>query len=162
MVTDLDITTAIRKLAVAFTKPDAPEADLVGLWKHVLEDVDASALREAVSRYLKSDNRFFPKPGQMLWLVREVEGETFGEARRERGEGPWDQLQEGPCPVCRATMQLQPPPRHSHTHQAVFDWKIGAYRARTEQDERPTHRYRIIHDRAAHERAKVPAVGDWQ
>jgi len=156
VVTEMDVKNAIRKLAVAFTRPEGSEDDLVGLWRHVLDGVDGDALREAVSRYLRSDSRFFPKPGQIRTMCLEIAAESYGE-RQERPRS-WNSLQEGPCPVCGASLRLAGDPNNSG--EEVFDVRSGKWRKRRDGDHEPPLRFRVIHNGHAHRAAGIPAVGD--
>ena len=156
-MTELDVKREIRRLAVAYGKPPEAEAELVGLWRHVLEDVPLSAVQEAVSRYVKSDARYFPRAGMIRTLARQVDGEHIG-PREAGSSSDWNATQEGPCPVCGAVLQLADDPNDPGTK--VYDARRGRWRDRTPDDPIPPRRYRVLHDGWAHKAAGVPPVGD--
>ena len=98
---DLDLKREIRKLAIAYGKPESPEDETLGLWRHVLDGLSDKAITEAVSRYVRTSARYFPRPGQIREIALEIESQTFGDRKPEEPK----EL-DGPCPVCGAVLQL--------------------------------------------------------
>lgn len=154
---DLDLKREIRKLAIAYGKPEHPEEETVGLWRNVLDGISDRAVSAAVLQYVRSPARFFPRAGQIADIAREIESSTFGDMRRSEKPPDWNQHQEGPCPVCGAVLQLAQDP---HDGGEVWDARRGKWRRRTDDDPEPPRRYRILHDGWAHKERGVPAVGD--
>lgn len=155
MVSEIEVRSVLRTLAAVYKPPDGDRAEVVHAWLTVLRGVDADMLGQAVRTYMRSDRQFFPKPGQILALVRQLESESFGD-RPPEGSTDWNQLQDGPCPVCGAVLEAVVDPL---AHDVVWDTRARAMRRRTRDDAPPGERFGMIHDRAAHARAGVPIVG---
>ena len=147
------IRTLVGKLATIFNTPPNMEATVDG-WMFVLEGCNDRELLRAVEEYMRSDERYFPKPGQILKNVQATRSKTWGQETQQSKD--WNQLQEGPCPVCGAVLQLYADP---HASKYVYNPRKGEWRPRTADDPEVTKRYQVVHDRVAHERAGVPAVG---
>lgn len=160
MVAEHDIRKQVRRLSAVYST-SKPEDQVVEAWKWVLgDDVGPVELMSAVTDYAKSGARYFPTPGQ----IREAalghrSGVTNPEAPRD-----WNQLQEGPCPVCGAMLQLATDPLaqqvvwHHYRNPKTTRWE-GKLRKRTKDDPPPLKRYTVIHDAGAHQRAGAPIIG---
>ena len=151
---DVDLKREIKKLAIAYGKPEVPEDEAIGLWRHVVEGLSDRSVTEAVNQYVRSPARFFPRAGQIAEIAREIEASTFGD-RRDAGPKDWNALQDGPCPVCGAVLQL-----YAHDKRETWDARVNKWRKRTPDDPDPPRRYRLIHDAAAHARAGASMVGE--
>ena len=157
-LSDLDVKREIKRLAIAYGKPTEPEDELVRLWRHVLEGVSDSAVHEAVDQYVRSEARYFPRAGMIRAIALEIQAHEY--ARRPPDSEPpsnWNSLQEGPCPVCGAVLQLAHDPNDTGY---TYDVRARRWRKRAEGDWQPPKRYRVLHDGWAHKQAGVPAVGD--
>lgn len=153
MVTDLEIRKNVRRLMAVFSTSKA-EDEVVEAWKWVLaSDVEPMELAMAVSDYAKSGARYFPTPGQLREAAMAHRTSQPAEAGASKD---WNQLQEGPCPVCGAVLQLATDPLAS---RQVYDSRVGKWRARTRDDPPPTKRYTVVHDLAEHARRDAPVVG---
>lgn len=149
---DLDLKREIRKLAVAYGKPEHPEDETVGLWRHVLDGITDKAVTEAVNQYVRSPARYFPRAGQIAEIAREIEASTYGDRPHDGKPRDWNAHQEGPCPVCGAVLQL-------YSDRKPEVWDRGRWRKRTADDPDPPRRFQFVHDAGAHQRAGVPIVG---
>lgn len=139
-VNELDLRRQIKRLTAIFnTKKTVDE--LVEAWKWVLSDLEPHELMSAVSDYARGGSRFFPTPGQIREnaIQKRPGAESFVST-------DWNQLQEGPCPVCGAVMRLLTP------KEQTFG---GSYA------EGDALRQGVLHDLGQHTRAGVPAVGCW-
>lgn len=153
-VTEHDITKQVRRLMATFNT-SKPAEEIVEAWKWVLgDDVDAPELMAAVSEYAKGASRYFPTPGQ----IREAALRDRAHRPRPVDQAPddWNQLQDGPCPVCGAVLQLATDPL---AERMVWDSRKHAMRPRTKDDPPPPKRYTVVHDAETHRGAGVPAVG---
>jgi len=155
MVTDLDVRRALKDLASVYKRPDGDRDDMVATWRRALGEVDPRHLEEAVVEYMRSERQFFPKPGQLLVIIRRLESESYGD-RRVAETADWNQLQDGPCPICGAVMRVVTDPL---AKRAVWDHKKRVMRKRQPDDPPPTKRLGVIHDRVRHQQAGVPIVG---
>jgi len=153
-VTELDVRKQVRRLLAAFSTPK-PEDEIVAAWMQwVAPDVENHELMAAVSEYGKSPSRYMPTPGQIRELALKARADTHA-VRLEPSD--WNQLQEGPCPVCGAVLQLAHDP---HGSGQVYDPRAGRWRDRTDDDPEPPMRYRVLHDGWTHKERGIPAVGD--
>jgi len=131
-LTRSDAMAETRRLERAgFRSPEPGAAAAAELWVEVLYDVAPDDLREAVTRYIRGDNTYWPTPGQLLRHVREARAETATPTRTTAPDPT------APCPVCNATLrELQPE-----------EWG-GKF-----------PRLGVLHDVAAHQRAGVGWIG---
>lgn len=147
----LDVSRAIRGLEPIYGARKNRD-ELVGAWHDILRGFDGETVKRAARKYAQSNARFFPTPGQISEIARELQAETFGD--KPIAEPAWDQRQEGPCPVCGAVLQLVTDP------QAAREvWTVGKWRRRTQTDAPAPKRYQVIHDAERHRIAEVPIVG---
>lgn len=159
MIDDAKLRSQIRRLETVYpTKRDTD--DLLQAWKWVLADELAyDELMSAVSEYAKSPASYFPSPGKLLEIALRQRSDS-GRSGPVRAVG-WDQSQEGPCPVCGASLKLLTPEERGQTH--VFDAKawtsIPIATLREMGADVPPSIYGIVHDLRQHETAGVPAIG---
>lgn len=156
MMSDPDMRRELRRLAVAYGKPAEAEDELVGLWRHVLDGISDRGIVDAVNRYVRSPARFFPRAGVILEIAQEIEASRFGDGGSDRPTD-WNQLQEGPCPVCGAVLQMA---RDPHDGGEVWDLAKGKWRKHIENDPEPPLRFRVLHDGWLHKSRGISAVGD--
>ncbi len=153
MITEADCLREIRRLEVVYGDQDRAD-DLARAWHKALGRISAASLIAAVERYIGQPGaRYFPRPWQIKALAAEV-GTASGDYVAQLS---WNQLQEGPCPVCGAVLQLVTDPLAQR-----YVWDPGrrpSWRKREKSDPQPEKRYGVLHDREAHERAGVPIVG---
>lgn len=139
-LTDLDLRRQIKRLKAIYNTKKTDD-ELVEAWRWVLGDLEPHELMSAVSDYAKGGGRFFPVPGQIReHAVQKRPGAGNFEST------DWNQLQEGPCPVCGAVMRLLTPKEQT----------FGGDYAEGE-----AQRYGVLHDLGMHTRAGEPAVGYW-
>ena len=153
-VTEMGAARAVRSLMQVYTQPRDEDAT-VAAFRMVLDDVSDEELQSVVRQYLKSDRQYFPKPG----TLRQMALENRPAAEAHTGPIGWDQLQDGPCPVCGAVLQLGTDPTY---RDSIWDAKLSRMRKRTKEDPPPNQKYILIHDYATHARAGkngFPIVG---
>lgn len=108
MIAHFDALEQVKRLASAGygLSRDATAEGVARLWTETLE-IKPEELRQAVSSYVKRGGRYFPRPGDLMDIVRDQ--------RTQQGGKPgdlyatymaWEQNHEGPCPVCGAVVQL--------------------------------------------------------
>jgi len=113
--------------------PDDIQA-FAGDYVAICDDVSAEQMTQAVTSYLKSSARFFPKPGELRVLARDQRGldipgadpESFDEWMRRGCEDQHGRF--SPCPACGRAWQAQP-------------------------------RVTLVHDHARHRAAGLPCIG---
>ncbi len=145
------VRTLIGKLGTIYAQPQNVDGTVDG-WLFVLEGCNDHELRKAVEEYMRSEARYFPKPGEILKHVQASRSKHWGEETQASKD--WNQLQEGPCPVCGAVLQLYADP---HAAKYVYNPRTGRWRNRTADDPPAPKRYAVVHDRAKH--ANTPIVG---
>jgi hypothetical protein len=159
-VTEADVRQQVRRLSAIYATSKSEE-DTVRAWMWVLgDDLTPHELAGAVSGYAKGADRYFPAPGRILQdALSHRSGATNTDGPRD-----WNQLQEGPCPVCGAVLQLATEPLaqqavwHHYRNPKTTRWE-GKLRKRTKDDPPPPKRYTVVHDAAAHQRAGAPIIG---
>lgn len=130
-LTTADATAEARRLVRAgFRPPETGPTAAAAVWVEVLYDVTPDDFREAVTRYIRGTNAFWPTPGHLLARVLEVRAETTIPLRE-----PADPL--APCPICGAVLKELGPD------------VLGGNASRLG----------VLHDVAAHERAGVGWIG---
>lgn len=144
-MTKADVLVAIRQLMEVYTLPKGRTADdLAGTWLSVLGEMSPERLRAAVAVYRRSDASYFPKPGQLRALARELNVAersgpmgAEGEYRKWQSEG-----MDGPCPVCGSIVETATETTRAqirHDHQQHYEAGIGYAGPRTG----PTHEGRL-------------------
>lgn len=139
-ITPIDIRREVKRLQNAYALPrDADPDGLCEAWSEALEGVRADELHDAVSEYLKNGGRYWPTPAEIRRAALDARRGT-PEARNDLRSQylRWEQSHAGPCPVCRAVLQLV---------------------RRERPDGSTVDRYGVIHDPFEHERQRVPHVG---
>lgn len=147
-LTKIDAARGIERLKKAgYVVPkDAGVDGTADAWAEFLGDLDHADVAEAITRYIRDgvsdgDGQFWPKPGKIRWLVKDLRSARPGEdpmqssnlAVRYRG---WElrdnQHDRTGCPVCGAMMQ----PVASQSGRLF-----------------------VLHDAAEHERQQIPHLG---
>lgn len=121
--------------------PDDP-LDFATDYAQLCGELTSEQFTGAVDAYLRSNGRFFPKPGELLALGRGVArgGGDVGTLTAQHAEwekNAWADPVTGrwtPCPVCDARMQLHvvaieksgaEVQRYLVLHNALVHWKAG-------------------------------------
>lgn len=133
-ITDLDVKRAMRRLAAVHRPPDDKEA-AVRVWRDVLGDLNASELISVVNEYLRSDARYFPKPGALRQMALR---RRTGPANRSAGDGPDPAVE---CPACGAKIRLLDP-----DEQVLMRYDHGELRNYLTENQTGSQRYGIYHD----------------
>lgn len=142
MIAKLDALEQVKRLNSAgySLSRGATAEGVASLWTETL-DVRSDELRSAVSVYVRKGGRFFPKPGELLDIVRDLRSEQGGRPSDLRSKYlAWEQHQQGPCPVCAAVIQLVTAEQRGGVSEGAA-------------------RYGILHDFREHQDARVPHVG---
>lgn len=159
-VTEPEVLRQIQRLEVIYGPAKGDRIEVVGAWRSVMESVSAASLMAAVTRYVKSDARYFPRPGMVRSIAAEIEADTYG-YRPAEASRDWNQNQDGPCPCCGAVLQ-ELTPEQMGQHE-VFDCRADktiTFAALKELGVAlPKKRFGLLHDFAAHKRAGVDIVG---
>lgn len=158
IVTRMDVTPQIRRLESAGYRVPRVGVDRVGeVWTEVMAGVPLRQLRDAVTRFLKIDERgYWPKPAQIRQLAIQAQAEdpksvpTDLQSRYLR----WERDQQGPCPVCRSTVELVSAERRA-VPQRVWNADAG----QVEDGPAGEDRYWVVHDAERHRQEGVPWVG---
>lgn len=156
-VTQFDCEREIRRLeAAGYRVPDVGIERTARVWTKVMEGVGPKSFTAAVDEYLRSDSRWWPKPGAIRQLAFEVRARdpkarpTDLRSRYLR----WEQSQEDGCPVCGAAVQLVGPGRRG-VPQKRWNEETG----RLEDGEAGEGRLWVVHDAERHRQEGVPWVG---
>lgn len=160
-VTAMDVQSQLKRLVSAgYRAPNNGDLEhTAAVWVKVLEGIEAHEFRQAVERYLRSDARYFPRPGHIRNVA--LEGRANGNAPLHTLEAQylrWEASQEGPCPVCGATLRMVSADE-SDTPPVIWDPELDRIRKRTEDDPSPPDRLAVMHDPTEHAAARVPHVG---
>ena len=117
-ITSIEFRSVFRKLAHAFRPPPAAQEDwdeFVKTWLKVLGDVSPAELNEAAMEYMRTEDNFFPNPGQLRAL-----------ALRRRTQPRYEAPEEGACDVCGAEAGGEhDPEKHRNAFRGV--WKAIGY-----------------------------------
>lgn len=89
------IVEALDRLAVLYKPQTSDLAALASAWEVALRGATPEQIRAGVEAYIRSDARFFPKPGQIRTLG--IAGTARVVAAKEAAEDP-----DAPCPICDA------------------------------------------------------------
>lgn len=143
-VTHGDAMSAISTLATAYSKKlnDREASDLAGVWVSAMEGVTPKELKEAVRRYVKTGDRYFPRPAAIRAQAVEIRAEWNLLDRTEVASDTSESF--GPCRVCGARLRLLQP--EEMTYGGFYNPPLR-------------ERYGILHDSVAHERARAQIVG---
>jgi hypothetical protein len=130
----LDMRGVLEKLGDVHTSPAATEEDVTRLaetWLEVLGDLPLTSINRAVTVYLKSEKRFFPKPGEIRALARqylEPGVETLADRHAAwLRNGMSDRLggRHTPCPVCGAELAFYRRFEMRHDQQRHYEAGVG-------------------------------------
>lgn len=118
--------------------PDEPQA-FAGDYVAICGTLSAEQFTGAIDAYLRSTGRFFPRPGELLALGRDVARQpgqaTDLAARYLRWEQEGYTLIAGgpftPCPVCAAVVEFTPRVAVRHDHQVHYERGIAYVGPRT-------------------------------
>lgn len=142
-ITRMDVMDALRDLEGAFTPPKGVTRDvLASVWMKVLDGVYVDELNRSVDQYLRSDARYWPKPGLILGEIRkarhlsgikriETAVDVYWAWEETKGDGEPLAGAGSACPVCGAVLEYR----------------------------EPSGRYNVWHNASLHESAGVPFVG---
>lgn len=89
------ISEALDRLAALYKPPTANLEALASAWEAALRGATADQIRAGVEAYIRSDARFFPKPGQIRTLG--IAGTARVVAAKEAAKDP-----DAPCATCGA------------------------------------------------------------
>ena len=108
----MDVMAGLERLLMVYSRhKSAPESphDFAKLYHDICGDLSREAFEQAIEAYLKSDARYFPKPGELCTLARQVppvvSSNGGGLEIRYRA---WERngMADGePCPVCAAKLE---------------------------------------------------------
>lgn len=135
-VTAVDTRREIKRLTMVYGGQKDQE-ELASTWAFVLKGVDVMELRSAVGDYLRSDARYFPKPGQLRSRILAERAERIPIEKPKEQEG-------AECPGCGATpVEMTAAERGADTR--IFDRTTGRLRERTDDDPAPKKRLDYRH-----------------
>lgn len=76
------IDTAVARLLAVYGEPKTPDPELfVVEFRKALTGTDAFLLEKALDRWIRSDNAFWPRPGEVLAEVRKCAADAYQERR---------------------------------------------------------------------------------
>lgn len=76
------IDIAIARLTAVYGEPKTPDPELfVDEFRKALKGTDAFLLEKALDRWIRSDNAFWPRPGEVLAEVRKCAADAYTERR---------------------------------------------------------------------------------
>ncbi len=142
MLTESDVLTGLRDLAVVFRPPNGRDDldRLAHVYRRALEDVEPFEFRHAVEDYLANGQRFWPAPSKLRTAVDEHRHRnprtTSGLPLRVQ-YGEWQSggdLANDPCPVCGAKLEKEDyknRPQIYHDHQVHYEAGVGYAGPRT-------------------------------
>jgi len=111
-LTLVNVMTALEHLLKVYTQPKcAPESphDFAKLYYDVCRDLPREAFEYAIDAYLKTDARYFPKPGELCALAKQfVPTRSFNGGGLVTKYWAWEgngKADGEPCPVCDAKLE---------------------------------------------------------
>lgn len=139
------VLAEISRLLRVHKRPDHAPEDLREFatdYAQICGELTAAQFTGAVDAYLKSAGRWFPKPGELLALGKQVARGAGAAAGLQGQYDEWEKnawqdpvtLKWAPCPVCDARMQWHPVRitaqgeeivRLMVLHNAALHWKAG-------------------------------------
>jgi hypothetical protein len=144
MLTESDILTGLRDLAVVFRPPNGRDDldRLARVYRRALEDAEPFEFRHAVEDYLANGQRFWPTPSKLRATIdgqrhqnpRATNTLPLG-AQYARWQSSGDIINE-PCPVCGARLETDHAnqahrPQVFHEHQVHYEAGVGYAGPRT-------------------------------
>lgn len=159
-ITKFDIREQIKRLTAAgYNIPSSTDLNTLAsaMAEHV-GPVDAEDLAKAVTQYIDSGARSFPRPGELRTsAIAAARDRGAFEYRAPVGDlnatyRKWEQHNDGPCPVCGARFKLLPHERLTPIRENPETWHRTWGTASRQ-------RHGVMHDAAKHRATGVFWIG---
>jgi hypothetical protein len=132
-----DLRDGIQLLVAAgYVMPKVDRDEIASAWQRVLGGYSLQEFRAGLDTFLRSDAKYWPKPGQILREIDRLRFERGETGRKGLAAAYWDWEKSGktgPCPVCGAVIEFRPGQRSAvyHDHQQHYEKYVGYCGPRT-------------------------------